>query len=144
MAAIIATARRLHLPVSHRPPPVDDNQPLQTAPQLVPLALRPSVQAIPAMVDTSTGMAMGLVVSDAPSGAAQVGICACGGGGCSARGNRPLESCHVDRRKGHVILAALTSGPLLALMSLLSQGRHVSPARCGGCATVTKAIGRGE
>lgn len=106
MAAIIATARRLHLPVSHRPPPVDDNQPLQTAPQPVPLALRPSVQAIPAMVATSTGMAMALVASDDPSGAAQTGNCDCGGRGCYARGNRPLEGRHVDRCAGDVIAGA--------------------------------------
>lgn len=110
MAAIIATARHLPPPASHRPPSVDGNQPSQTAPQPVPLALHPSVQAIPAMVATSTGMAMGLVANDDPSGAAEVGNCDCGGGGRSARGNRPLEGRQVDRRKSDVILAALTSG----------------------------------
>lgn len=103
MAAIIATARRLHQPASHNPPSVDGNQPLRTAPQPVPLALLLSVRAISAMVATSTGMAMGLVASDDPSDAAEIGICVCGGRGCSARGNRPLESCQEDRRKGDVI-----------------------------------------
>lgn len=46
------------------------------------------------------------VASDASSGAAEVGNCDCGGGGCSARGNRPLEGRQVDRRAGDVILAA--------------------------------------
>lgn len=110
MAAIIATARRLHPPASHRPPSVDGNQPLRIAPQPVPLVLLLSVRAIPAMVATSTGMAMESVASDAPSSAAEIGICVCRGRGCSARGNRPLERCQVDRREGDVILAALTSG----------------------------------
>lgn len=103
MVAIIATAHRLHPPARHRAQSVDGNQPSRTAPQPVPLERLPSVRAIPAMVATSTGMAMGLVASDDPSGAAQTGNCDCGGGGCSARGNRPLEGSQVDRRKIDVI-----------------------------------------
>ena len=108
MAAIIATARRLHPPVSQRPPPVDRDPPSRTAPQPVPLALRPSVQATPAMVATSIGMATGLVASDDPSGAAQTGNCSCGGRGCFARGDRPLEGCHLDRRKIDVIVGRVS------------------------------------